>query len=70
MCKKEDNKNNGRLSSSVCAADSTDLILWVCKPILNELSTWLASDDFVGEDALCGGPGLAWLQVVCSCEAS
>lgn len=49
--KKEDNKNTGRLSSSVCAADSTDLILWFCKPTLHELSVWLSSDDLVGEEA-------------------
>ncbi len=26
-------------------------------------------DDLGGEDAGCGGPGLVWLHVVCSCEA-
>ncbi len=25
--------------------------------------------DLGGEDAGCGGPGLVWLHVVCSCEA-
>ena len=29
-----------------------------------------SSDDPAGEEAGCGGPGLAWLQVVCGCEAS
>ncbi len=27
------------------------------------------SNDFEGEDAGCGGPGLVWLHVVCGCEA-
>ena len=27
------------------------------------------SDDPEGEEAGCGGPGLAWLHVVCGCEA-
>ncbi|XP_064863438.1 brain mitochondrial carrier protein 1-like isoform X3 [Oncorhynchus nerka] len=33
------------------------------------LSGWLGSDDPAGEEAGCGGPGLAWLHV-CRCEAS
>jgi hypothetical protein len=27
------------------------------------------SDNPAGEEAGCGGPGLAWLNVVCGCEA-
>ncbi len=30
--------------------------------LLQQLSGWLVSDDLVGEDAGCGGPGLVWLQ--------
>ncbi len=37
--------------------------------LLQQLSGWLVSDDLVGEDAGCGGPGLVWLHVVCGCEA-
>jgi hypothetical protein len=29
-----------------------------------QLSRWLVSDDPAGEEAGCGGPGLAWLHVV------
>ena len=29
-----------------------------------QLSGWLVSDDPTGEEPGCGGPGLAWLQVV------
>lgn len=29
----------------------------------------LNEDNPEGEDAGCGGPGLVWLHVVCSCEA-
>jgi hypothetical protein len=29
----------------------------------------LISDNPSGEEAGCGGPGLAWLHVVCGCEA-
>ncbi len=35
--------------------------------LLQQLSGWLVSDDL---DAGCGGPGLVWLHVVSSCEAS
>ena len=38
-------------------------------PQFHQLSGWLVSDDPAGEEAGCGGPGLAWLHVVCSCEA-
>ncbi len=37
--------------------------------LLQQLSRWLVSDDLGGEDAGCGGPGLAWLHVVSGCEA-
>ncbi len=37
--------------------------------LLQQLSGWLVSDDLGGEDAGCGGPGLVWLHMVCSCEA-
>ncbi len=37
--------------------------------LLQQLSGWLVSDDLGGEDAGCGGPGLVWLHVICSCEA-
>ena len=30
---------------------------------------WLVSDNPACEEAGCGGPGQAWLQVVCGCEA-
>ena len=30
----------------------------------NSLPGWLVSDDPAGEEAECGGPGLAWLQSV------
>ena len=35
-------------------------ILWLCK----QLSEWLVSDNPAGDEAGCGGPGLAWLHVV------
>ena len=38
-------------------------------PQFHPMSRWLVSDDPVGEEAGCGGPGLAWLHVVCGCEA-
>ena len=34
-----------------------------------QLSGWLVSEDPAGEEDRCGGPGLAWLHVVCGCEA-
>ena len=34
------------------------------------LSGWQVADHPVDEEAECGGPGLAWLHVVCGCEAS
>ncbi len=37
--------------------------------LLQQLSGWLVSDDFGGEDPGCGRPGLVWLHVVCGCEA-
>ncbi len=37
--------------------------------LLQQLSGWLVSEDLVGEDAGCGGPGLVWLHMVCGCEA-
>jgi hypothetical protein len=30
-----------------------------------QLSGWLVSDSPTGEEDGCGGPGLAWLHVVC-----
>ena len=33
------------------------------------LSTPPPSDDPQDEEAGCGGPGLAWLPMVCDCEA-
>jgi hypothetical protein len=39
-------------------------------PQFHQLSRWLVSDDPAGEEARCGGPGLAQLHVVCGCEAS
>ncbi len=36
--------------------------------LLQQLSGWLVSDDFGGEDVGYGGPGLVWLHVVCGCE--
>ncbi len=41
----------------------------VMQRLLQQLSGWLVSNDLGGEDALCGGPGLVWLHVVCGCEA-
>ena len=38
-------------------------------PQFHQLSGWLVSDDPTGEEAGCGGPGLACLHVVCGCEA-
>ena len=38
-------------------------------PQFHQLSGWLISDDPTGEEAGCGGPRLAWLHVVCGCEA-
>ena len=35
----------------------------------HQLSGWLVSDDPAGEEAGCGGPGLAWLHVFWGCEA-
>jgi hypothetical protein len=40
----------------------------LCKPTVSS-AIWLVSDDPTGEEAGCGGPGLAWLYMVCSCEA-
>jgi hypothetical protein len=34
------------------------------------ISCWLVSDDPAGEEAGCGGSGLAWLHVVCGCDHS
>jgi hypothetical protein len=36
----------------------------------HQLSGCLVSDDPAGEEARCKGPGLTWLHVVYSCEAS
>ena len=33
-------------------------------PQFPQLSEWMVSDDLAGEEAGCGGPGLAWLHVV------
>jgi hypothetical protein len=38
-------------------------------PQFNQMSGWLVSDNPAGEEARCGGPGLALLHVVCGCEA-
>lgn len=37
--------------------------------LLQQLSGCLGSYDLGCEDAGCGGPGLEWFHVVCSCEA-
>ncbi len=37
--------------------------------LLQQLSGWLDSEYFGGEDAGCGGPGMVWLHMVCGCEA-
>lgn len=37
--------------------------------LLQQLFGWLVSDDHGGEQAGCGGPGLARLHGVCDCEA-
>uniref|UniRef100_A0A8C7E1G8 Rhotekin a n=1 Tax=Oncorhynchus kisutch TaxID=8019 RepID=A0A8C7E1G8_ONCKI len=39
-------------------------------PQFHQLSGWLVSDNPAGEEAGCGGPGLAWLHVVCGCKTS
>jgi hypothetical protein len=49
---------------AVCAK-----IIWLCKPTCYSAVQVLVSDDVAGEEAGCGGPGLAWLHVVCVCEA-
>ena len=33
----------------------------------HQLSGWLVSDDPAGEEAGCGGPGLAWFHMVYGC---
>ena len=38
-------------------------------PQFNQLSGWLVSHDPAGEEAGRGGLGLAWLHLVCSCDA-
>ena len=38
-------------------------------PQFHQLSGWLLPYDPASEEAGCGGPGLAWLHVVCGCEA-
>jgi hypothetical protein len=38
-------------------------------PQFHQLSGWVVSDDPAGEEAGCGVPGLAWLHVLCGCEA-
>jgi hypothetical protein len=38
-------------------------------PQFHQLSDWLMSGNPAGEEARCGRPGLAWLHVVCGCEA-
>lgn len=37
--------------------------------VVHQLSGCLVSDNLAGEEAGSGGPGLAWLQVVCGFEA-
>ena len=38
-------------------------------PQFHQWSGWLVSDDPADEEAGCGCPGLAWLHIVCGCEA-
>jgi hypothetical protein len=38
-------------------------------PQFHQPSGWLVSDDPAGEEAGCGGPRLAWIDVVCGCKA-
>ena len=40
------------------------------KQMLLSYISWLVSDDPAGEEAGCGGSGLAWLHLVWGCEAS
>lgn len=44
-------------------------ILWLCKPTAGSAVRLLVSDNLAGDEAGCGGPGLAWLHVVRGCEA-
>ncbi len=50
-------------------SDSLCRIISLCKPIVAAAVRVAVSNDFEGEDAGCGGPGLVWLHVVCGCEA-
>lgn len=37
--------------------------------LLHQLDKWLISDFHAGKKARCGGPSLAWLHMVCQCDA-
>jgi hypothetical protein len=54
----------GTVSDSLCRK-----IFGCAKRRFHQLSGWLVSDHPAGEEAGCGGPGLAWIHVVCGCEA-
>ena len=38
-------------------------------PQFHQLARWLVSDNPAGKEARCGGPGLAWVHMVCGYEA-
>ena len=60
----EDNENTDEtVSDSLCRNSS------VVQTQFHQLSGWLVSDDTASAEARCGGPGLAWLHMVCGCEA-
>ena len=46
------------------------ILLGCANPRFRQLTGWLVSDHPAGEEVRCGGLGLAWLHVVCGCEAS
>ena len=51
------------VSDSLCRNAS------VVQTQFHQLSGWQVSNNLTGEEARCGGSGLAWLRVVCGYEA-
>jgi hypothetical protein len=58
-----------QMSFPEAVSDSLCNISSVVQTQFHQLSGWLVSDNPAGEEAVCGGPGLVWLHVVCGCEA-
>ena len=59
-----------QMSFPETVSDSFCKIYFGCSnPQFHQLSGWLVLDDPTGEEAGCGCPGLAWVHMVCGCEA-